>query len=383
MKVCIVVLNPIWCDPRVRKQISSYKQSTAEIFCVGIKDNRFNAEEVHKLEVPVELIEIEKKYFREGRTIFTKIKREIIKFKRLMNGIAKINADIIHANDLNALVPAYFACKKNKKGILIYDSHEIFLENNMLQGRKMLRFIYSILERYIIKRVDLVVTVSNAAADYLVKKYGILRPTVITNTVNPVDNTMLPIQKTGVFEVLNHGQFYAGRGYEIMAHSGKYLKDYPEIQLVLRGYGKLKEKIESISREENNDNFRIDPPVKVHELIPMAAHSHVGVAITEPICLNFELSISNKLFEYAAAGLPVIMSDIPEHRYLNNIYHFGVILEDNKAETFAKAVLKFYEDRDFYNKCRQNALKMITEKNWDREFKSLYDIECSLLGSEF
>lgn len=109
----------------------------------------------------------------------------------------------------------------------------------------------------------------------------------------------------------------------------------------------------------------------------MASKAHVGVAITEAICLNFELSVSNKLFEYAAAGLPVIMSDIPEHRYLNEKYGFGIVIPDNTPEEFAKAVIKLYADEEFYRACAEGSQRLTQEVNWESEFARLIELERS------
>ena len=72
------------------------------------------------------------------------------------------------------------------------------------------------------------------------------------------------------------------------------------------------------------------------------------------------MSVSNRLFEYAAAGLPVIMSDIPEHRYLNDKYQFGIIIENNDQRAFEQAVLRLYKDKEFYKQCHYNAVKLAT-----------------------
>ena len=118
-----------------------------------------------------------------------------------------------------------------------------------------------------------------------------------------------------------------------------------------------------------------EPPVKVYELIPKAAEAWVGVAITEAISLNFELSVSNKLFEYAAAGLPVIMSDIPEHRYLNEKYRFGVILKSNSPQDVANAIRSLHDDKNLYNSCKINARLLAEQVNWETEFGRLVDYE--------
>ena len=167
-----------------------------------------------------------------------------------------------------------------------------------------------------------------------------------------------------------------------MAYSCDLFKDYPDIKLSIRGLGAYEKNIrEIVEKSENKENFIIYPPVTVQELIPMASKSHVGVAITEPVCLNFKLSVSNKLFEYAAAGLPVIMSDIPEHRFLNEKYDFGIIIPENTPKAFADAVIRLYEDKEFYNRLSENAKKLSQEVNWENEFEKLLEFERSCMQS--
>ena len=175
--------------------------------------------------------------------------------------------------------------------------------------------------------------------------------------------------------MLNHGQFYEGRGYDIMVESIPLLKDYPDIKLAVRGFGKLENELKKCAKELGDENFIFYPKVLVQELISFASKSRVGVAITEGICINFKLSVSNKLFEYASAGLPVIMSDIPEHRYLNDKYQFGVIIPENTPKAFADAVIKLYSDKEFYENCAKNAKKLSDDVNWENEFEKLIELE--------
>jgi glycosyltransferase involved in cell wall biosynthesis len=143
--------------------------------------------------------------------------------------------------------------------------------------------------------------------------------------------------------------------------------------MVARGYGGIEKELKEQVANEHLDNFVFYPPVEPHMLISEAARSHVGVAVTLPVCLNFELSVSNRLFEYAAAGLPVIMSDIPEHRYLNDQYHFGIIIENNEQEAFEQAVIRLYTDKTFYEQCSCNAKKMATDISWEMQFAPMIE----------
>lgn len=61
----------------------------------------------------------------------------------------------------------------------------------------------------------------------------------------------------------------------------------------------------------------MDKPVEVKELVDKLAESNVGVILTKPVSINFEYTVSNKIFECIHAGLPVILSPVKEHIYLN------------------------------------------------------------------
>ena len=378
MRVCDVVLNSIWYDPRVRKQIIEYQNRGIDVSCVGLKCERFDAKKVSEIPCKVDLVEIPQELRGKLHSIFKKIKREKALQRSIIEAIVRSKPDIIHANDLNALIPAYRAAQKLKCK-LIYDSHEIYVDNLSVAKNKLYAAYLKTVERRIVKRVDKMVCVSHAAADYFQKIYRIEMPMVVTNCSIAAE-AVAGAQKNPRFEILNHGQFYEGRGYDVMLEATSLLKEYPEILLAIRGYGRMESALRQRAEELQASNFVFMPPVTVDKLIESAASSMVGVAMTEPICLNFELSVSNKIFEYAAAGLPVIMSDIPEHRYLNDKYHFGIVLADNTPKTFADAVIKMYTYKEFYQVCAENAKKLSDEINWENEFGKLVECEKQLIA---
>ena len=378
MKVCDVVLDSIWYDPRVRKQINEYLAQGIELCCVGMKCDRYDEEKVAKIPCPVTIVSTRPQYEGKQRSVIKKLMREKVRNQDICDAIVAYKPDVIHANDLNALIPAYKA-SKILKCALIYDSHEICVENLYESNKKMYALMLKMQEKHIVRHVDKMICVSHAAAEYFAKEYKIPMPDVITNCSLKSEQCILEEKNPG-FEVLNHGQFYAGRGYDIMVEASQYLKDYPEIKLAMRGFGVMEQQLRDRVEELQADNVIFYPKVLVEELIPYASRSKVGVAMTEAICLNFKLSVSNKLFEYASAGLPVIMSDIPEHRYLNEKYGFGVIIPENTPQAFAEAVIKLYTDKDFYRMCAANAKKLSEEVNWEAEFKRLIDFERSCVA---
>lgn len=372
MKVCDVVLNSVWYDPRVRKQIVEYINNDIEVVSIGFRDARYDEEKVNAVPCPVFLSDIDEKYKKPLSKVEILLK-EFNCVKNLRETIIAQKPDIIHANDLNTLTAACQAAKKLGCKV-VYDSHEICVENHNMKG--IYKKLNALCEKVFIKRINKMVCVSHAAADYFENKYGIEKPMVITNCSLKAEKAVITEKNRG-FEILNHGQYYAGRGYDIIVEASSLLKDYPEIKIALRGFGAMEEELRKKAEKIGNGNVIFYPPVLVNELIPYASKSKVGVAITENTCLNFELSVSNKIFEYASAGLPVIMSDIPEHRYLNEKYNFGIILKENTPECFAEAAIKLYTDKAFYDMCAENAEKLSEEVNWENEFSRLIEIERS------
>lgn len=372
MKVCDVVSNSVWFDPRVRKQLVEYINNGVEVVAVGLKDNRYDEEKMKNVPCKVVLADIDEKY-KKPLSKPEVLLKEFNRVKKLREAIIAQKPDVIHTNDLDTLTASCQAAKVLGCKV-VYDSHEICVENHNMYG--IYKKLNALCENVFIKRIDKMVCVSHAAADYFANKYNIEKPMVITNCSLKAEKAVVTDKNKG-FEILNHGVYYGGRGYDIIVESAPLLKDYPEIKITLRGFGAMEEELRARAKELGDENVIFYPPVLVNELIPYASRSKVGVAITENTCINFELSVSNKIFEYASAGLPVIMSDIPEHRYLNEKYNFGIILEENTPECFAKAAIKLYEDKEFYDMCARNADKLSEEVNWETEFSRLIEIERS------
>ena len=381
MKICDVVLNSVWHDPRVTKQVEQYVKYGASVTCVGMTDKRLNEKKIAQYPCPVVLVDRDAVYGGKQRSIVKKLIREFSRIRSIRDAVVAQAPELIHANDLDALIPSYLASRKLKCK-LVYDAHEINCDTRYYDKYRLYAQAMRMIERYIVKRCDLMVCVSNAAADHYVSEYHITRPMVVTNCISQDNVIREEVRKHEGFEILNHGMYRDARGFELMVESCDYLKDYPDIVLAARGLGPLEESLRKGAAQKETKNFVFYPPADPRDMIREAACSHVGVAITLPICLNYIMSISNRLFEYAAAGLPVIMSDIPEHRYLNDRYEIGIVIKENTPEAFAEAAVRLYQDREFYESCRRNAAVMSNEINWENEFRKLYDAECACLGCE-
>jgi glycosyltransferase involved in cell wall biosynthesis len=364
MKLCIIVSNSLRKDPRVIKQIKCALNDGIDVHFIGYRDVFYSKAFLDSVDCEYSIVDLGDTFVGPLKSIYKKIIRRFYYYLDPIKFIIKIKPDVIHANDFDTLIQAYIASKIIKCKVL-YDSHEVCAENIGLTDKKIQKNLIIIIERFIVKRIGSMVSVSNAASMYFSKKYKIVKPVVITNVPYRVNNIMLHSRNSDKFEVLYQGLMLKGRGYEEFVKSGKFVNN---IQLVIRGYGSLENDLRKIIIDESLENIvKFDGPVEVKDIVLKASESHMGVVLTQPVNLNFKLSVSNKLFEYIHAGLPVLLSDIPEHQYLNREFNFGIILKDFSPLGIAKCINELAVDKEKYAFLKSNAIKASEILCWENE----------------
>ncbi|MBP2639678.1 MAG: capsular polysaccharide biosynthesis protein [Firmicutes bacterium] len=371
MIICILVSNSLKKDPRVIKQVKVAVANGNEVFFIGTRDINYDKQFLDNVGCNINIIDLGEKYVGALPNLFMKLKRRWCWFYYPIKMIKRIKPDIIHANDFDTLPSAFLAAKKTKSK-LVYDSHEIFCENINIQKKPVRKCISKILERMLVKKVDAMISVSNAAANYFANTYEIKLPTVITNCPYSVEPTKLET-KVKHFTAIYSGIMIEDRGYEEYVKSAAYLEH--GIKLALLGYGPILDKLKAISSEDNLDNrVSFEKPVEIAEIVPAISKFHVGIVVTKPLNINFLYTVSNKLFEYVQARIPVIMSNIPEHRYLNEKYKFGLIIDEVSPMQISKAINMLAADQELYETLSVNCEKMAKEMCWENESEKLINI---------
>lgn len=146
--------------------------------------------------------------------------------------LLRFKPDLVIANDWRAL-PIAFSAKRGCRARIIYDSHEFASEEftDSWRWRVLARqHVVRIEDRYI-READAVVTVSDGIADALAVRYGLARPTVVSNTPAWQATAFRPT--TRPVSVLYHGAVVPRRGLETLIES---VASWPEeFRLVIRG----------------------------------------------------------------------------------------------------------------------------------------------------
>ncbi|MCD8843899.1 glycosyltransferase [Staphylococcus gallinarum] len=366
MRILNLVSSNVVQDPRIQKQMETIKSITDDYIILGKLNENVTDSRLESLNFNFKLFGKKNK----ENNIISKLLNRIRFGFNVIKYIKKYQPNIIHDNDFDMLFITFLS--RYKKAKIIYDAHEIYAKNAFINKFTIISFIVQQIEKYIVKRIDGFITVSHAASSYYKSKGYAKEAIVITNA---------PIKEEGIiqntvkdhFDIVYQGQLVENRGYEEFLKSGKLIKN-SEINLIIRGFGNLKEKLQSDKEELKIENVRIEEPVEMNQLVKALSKSDVGVILTKPTSINFEYTVSNKIFECIHAGLPVILSPVKEHKYLNDIYNFGIVLDEVTSENIAEAIFNLYKNPETYNELKNNAIKASEVLTWQNESKKLIEL---------
>jgi glycogen(starch) synthase len=290
----------------------------------------------------------------------------------------KQRADVYHAHDFNALVPAYLAAKVNGAK-LVYDSHELWLEQDRLAPYLPLqKRLLSLLEGALARRADLVITVSAPFAKELMRRYGIRRPLVLMNCqqytkVQPSAEIRDSLRDGSDKKIAIYiGGLLRNRGLEQLIESAQYLR---QAMVVIIGDGLFRESLEQKVKEMHlEDKVRFTGWIPQGELPLYATSADVGVVPTQSTCLSYQYTLENKLFEYLMAGLPTAVSDQPQRRRIVENYGVGEVFDEKDPRNIAQAIDRIVSNEDRYQEMRHRARQAAKEEfNWEVQAEKLIE----------
>jgi glycosyltransferase involved in cell wall biosynthesis len=292
--------------------------------------------------------------------------------------------DVCHAHDLNALWGAARVARQ-QDALLVYDSHELWRRRNRHgELRPLGRLVDALQERRLIRRVDMVITVSPGIRDWLQRQYRLAVP------VEAVRNLPLrrqhrdgpPLRElagVGDERVLMYtGRITSGRGLEETVDA---LPGLPEdVVLVMLGYGDdlfVRQLHHRADRRGVAHRVRQVPPVTPDQVPAVASQADCALVAIEPVCLSYYFALPNKLFEAVQAGLPVLASDLPDMRTIIDGYQVGRLFQTGRPGEVRDGISALLADLDLY---KENADRAAAELTWEHESEVLRHAYARLTG---
>jgi glycosyltransferase involved in cell wall biosynthesis len=154
-----------------------------------------------------------------------------------------------------------------------------------------------------------------------------------------------------------HGTVSLERGLAVIVEGAKLLamkrRDF-RIKLVGCNDSEMRLVEGLVKNADVEGLFEIIPPINHSDMPDILWSADWGISLLEPNAY-FEASPPAKVFEFLAAGLPVIANDIKTHRtYLKDDYNSIII--PYEAEAFSNAMQKIIENPDLRMRLSRNAL---------------------------
>ena len=302
-------------------------------------------------------------------------KRRFFSFylKALLPSI-RIRAQCYFASDLYSL-PLAFIAAKICRAKLLYDSRELYSSIAALQKRRIAQRFWSAIERRIIPSVDAIFTVNDSLAEILSKQFQVSKPIILLNCppkeeIRKSDRlrNLLSLPR-GQKIILYQGGLQRGRG---LFRSLSVMKKFHDAFLVILGAGNLKNKILRAIEDQNlRGRVFLLEAVPVRDLLHYTASADLGLCLIENYGVSYYYSLPNKIFEYMAAGIPVVASNFPEITRFVNSNRVGLTVDPENEEEIVNAIGRILSDADFISTLVKNCKETAKRYNWENEESKL------------
>ncbi len=361
-RVYIVVINDLVVDQRAHRVAQTLHECGSSVVLAG---RRFSYSQA---------VDDRDYTTRRFRFIFN---RGFLFYKvfniRLFGWLITRRKGIIVSNDLDTL-PACWLASRIRCMPLLYDSHEYFTEVPELVGRKFVRNFWLIIEKFLLPELKYAYTVSEPIAEEYSTKYNV-NFRVIRNLPYRLQHPVRcpDLLSCGpVRTIMYQGSLNPGRGIELMILSMKHLGG---LKFQIIGDGPLRHKLEELVKENNlSDMIQFVGRVPLKELPSYTLRASLGISLEEDIGKNYYYSLPNKLFDYIQAGIPVLVSGLPEMKKIVEKYNIGMVTDSKDPEILAGIIQNMMCDEEKRMTWKKNLRIAAAELCWENEKSKLIDI---------
>ena len=278
----------------------------------------------------------------------------------LKRKLVRLKPDAIWANDTDTLLGCWWASRRLHCR-LVLDAHELFPEVPEIQHKPLVKAVWRSVERMLMPQCDAIISVCNSIAEYYRNKYNVKVDVVRNLPIRPdasVDRTekydAIHPHLAGMKVLLYQGCVNVGRGVDWAIDALEWL---PQCQLVVAGRGDLLEQMKRYAASKPwADRIDFLGHVPPDELPALTCRADVGLVMLEDMGLSYHYALPNRIGDFVAAGVPMVVSDLPEMAAVVHRFGVGVVIENamrkeergkRLAEAVEKVLSRSWSDADF------------------------------------
>lgn len=376
-------------DPRVENEASLLIKAgyTVKLFCLGKETNTESYKGIQIYRYKASNFVMEKLSALAYTFPFYKL---FIK-KHIKSFIESNKIDILHIHDIR-VAESVFELNRKYNLCTILDMHE-----NRPEIMKLYKFVNSFpgnilinlnkwkkKEEKYVRLADRVIVVTDEARKELINRVNIDESKIVSLPNTPLQsfykeytiNQDIIERYKDSFNLLYIGETGLRRGIENAIEAISLLKnDIPNIKLILVGKSKddsyLKGRVKELNIIENIDYQGWQSPSSFASYI---SASQVGIS---PLIRNIhhDTTYANKIFQYMAFGLPIIVSDCPAQADVVKNNEVGLVHEAANSRDLANCIYKLYKNTNLYNTMQSNSKTLVEDYyNWEKTGVALTDL---------
>ena len=286
-----------------------------------------------------------------------------------------LSAEVVVAHDL-PMLPVGVWLAERCGARLVFDSHELWCEQRFPRAW---RRAWACVEARHIGRCDVVMTVNPSIATELRRRHRLAEVQVVTNAATEPPRLSRSLrQACGIPEghrvLLYQGSLSEGRQLPQCIQAMHRIRTR-NWHLVMLGDGVLRTRLERLARRgAAHERIHLMPAVPQDELLAWTASADAGLVPYVADCRNSELCTPNKLYEFIAAGLPILASDLPELRINVADRGFGMVAQLSSAMQIAQAIDAFLADPEQLSVWRRTVTRDRGEFGWAAQAERLKSV---------
>lgn len=342
--VLVVSFSPLDHDPRVRRQLFALSERGCQLTAAGYTDP--NIDGVAYWPVKCGPSGLAQKLF---KVLLLKLRLFSLYYRRMdaVRGLVRVweqenrpAFDLVVANDIDALP---VALELANGAPVFFDAHE-FSPGEW--GSWTFDFIFRRYRQWqcskYLGKATAMSTVCLGIAETYAKEFGIGVPEVIMNAPRYSDIRPKPVDHARI-RLVHHGAALVDRRLEVMIDMLSLLDERFSLDFYLmtdfaKGAGYRDELKSRADALHLGDRVSFLDPVPTEDIPATISQYDIGVYPLQPKCLNEELALPNKFFEFIQARLAIAIGPSTEMARVLREHDLGVVAEDFSAEAMAKAI---------------------------------------------
>ncbi len=283
--------------------------------------------------------------------------------------------DLYIASDIYNLPFLSFFAKFRSKPVF-YDSRELFKYLAGLKDKATVQKLLAAIENSYISDCDKIIVTGMMDAEVLTEDYNLPARKFILLRNLPHKTVTIPwldIRKKFGFSaesiiLIYQGVILKGRGLPVLIEA---LKRMENVCLVIMGDGDLRGELENLVETEGlQERVVFTGTIPQEYILEYTAGADIGCTLIENISKSYFYALPNKMFEYIAAGIPVLASNLPQMMQIIDNYGVGKYADPEDIEAVVSAINELADPVKRAD-IAENARNAHEVLNWEAEFEAV------------